>query len=203
MIGTYAELTTAINSYQVKTYTATQTDDFIQQAEAVINRHLGSQYRRSGAATITTDSTGVASLPTGFVMLRSIVRNVAGSKPLTQVPWDALILMDPYAVSSDATHYAIYGSTIKVAPVTADGFLAIYDSAVPALNSTTTTNWLLTLAPDIYLTMCQSQAERFELNPQAAAEHRANGLAELDSLVAQGNVAQYGNVEMALDMVTP
>ena len=202
-ISSYAELTTAINSYMVKTYTSTETDMFIAQAEAVINRHLGSQYRRSGAATITTDSSGVASLPTGFVMLRSIVRNVAGSKPLTQVSWDALILMDPYAISSDAGFYAIYGSTIKVAPVTEDDFLAIFDSSVPALSSTTTTNWLLTLAPDVYRILCQSQAYDFEMDAAENERLEAKGIAKLDELIAQSNVAQYGNVETVLDMVTP
>lgn len=202
-IGTYAELTTAIGAYMVKTYTSTETDYFIALAESVMNRHLSGQYRRSGSATITTDSTGTATLPTGFIMLRSIVRNVTGSMPLKQVSWDGLISLDPYAVSSDATHYAIQGSSIKVAPKTEDSFTAIYDSSVPNLNSTTTTNWLLTLAPDIYLEMCLAEAERYEMNPGAAQDHRATGLGELDSLVAQSNVAQFGNVEIVMDMVTP
>ena len=202
-LGTYAELTTGIGAYMVKTYTSTETDYFIALAEARINRHLSGQYRRSGSATITTDSTGTATLPTGFIMLRSIVRDVTGSKPLTQVSWSALTLLDPYAVSSDATHYAIQGSSIKVAPVTQDTFTAIYDSSVPNLSSTTTTNWLLTLAPDIYLEMCLAEAERYEMNPGAAQDHRATGLGELDSLVAQSNVAQFGNIEVVMDMVTP
>ena len=202
-LGTYAELTTGIGAYMVKTYTSTETDYFIALAEARINRHLSGQYRRSGSATITTDSTGTATLPTGFIMLRSIVRDVTGSKPLTQVSWSALTLLDPYAVSSDATHYAIQGSSIKVAPVTQDTFTAIYDSSVPNLSSTTTTNWLLTLAPDIYLDMCLGEAEKYEMNPGAAQDHMSTGLGELDNLVAQSNVAQFGNVELVLDMVTP
>jgi len=201
--GTYSELTTAIGAYMVKTYTSTETDYFIALAESVMNRHLSGQYRRSGLSTITTDSTGTATLPTGFIMLRSIVRDVTGSLPLTQVSWSALSLLDPYAVSSDATHYAIQGSSIKVAPVTEDDFTAIYDSSVPNLSSTTTTNWLLTLAPDIYLEMCLAEAERYEMNPGAADAHKFNGLTELDNLVAQSNVAQFGNAELVLDMVTP
>ena len=106
-------------------------------------------------------------------------------------------------MSSDATHYAIQGSSIKVAPVTEDTFTAIYDSSMPNLSSTTTTNWLLTLAPDIYLDMFLGEAEKYEMNPGAAQDHWAAGLSELDSLVAQSNVAQFGNVELVLDMVTP
>src|SRR6188508_1212285 len=109
-LDSYAALTTAIGTWEERTYTATETDQFIRLVEAKADRKLKSDFRRRTSATINTDASGIGTLPAGFVGMTSLVRNVLGSLPLKQVSWDALIERNPYAISDDAGVYAINGT---------------------------------------------------------------------------------------------
>lgn len=202
-LDTYANLSTALGSWNKRTYTSDQTAEAILLAEANANRKLASDFRRRSSSTINTDSSGIGSLPAGFVGLTSIVRNVSGSLPLRQVSWDALIQRNPFAFTDDADSFAIKGTTFMVAPVTDDDFIAIFSSTVPALSGSNTTNWLLTLAPDYYLFACQAAlAARIEAYDKAGLlQGKADSI--LAEIVSQGNVAEFGNAEMTLPMVTP
>lgn len=202
-LANYAELTTAIGTWEERTFTATETDQFIRLTEAKADRKLRQDFRRRTSATINTDSSGVGTLPTGFVGMTSLVRDVLGSVPLKQVSWDALVLRNPYEIGDDAGVYAINGTAIMVAPVTDDDFIAKFSAVLTGLSGSNTTNWLLTLAPDYYLFGCQAAASAFLKDYQAAGFLQAQADAILDELVSQGNVAEYGNVEMTLPMVTP
>lgn len=202
-ITTYAELTAAISSWAVVSYTSTETDNFIALAEASITRRLGPDYKRTTSGTITTNSSGVATLPTSFVTMRSIVRDVSGSAPLKQTTWDALTGRNPFGYADDPVFYAISGSSLKVAPVCEDDFLARWDAKLSGLSSTTTSNWLLTDAPDIYLYACRAEAFEYEEQYDAADRARLRWHDMLDDLISQDMVAEFGNVEMTIDGVTP
>lgn len=202
-LGTYAELTTAIGTWEERTFTATETDQFIRLTEARADRKLRQDFRRRTSATINTDADGLGALPTGFVGMTSLVRDVLGSVPLKQVSWDALITRNPYEDSDDAGVYAINGTVIRVAPITDDDFTAKFSSVLTGLSGSNTTNWLLTLAPDYYLFGCQAAASAYVKDYDTAAGLQAQADEILGDLVSQGNVAEYGSAEMTLDMVTP
>lgn len=201
--STYAEVSAVLSTWDERTYSSTETDEFLRLAEAAANRRLRQDFRRRTSTTITTDSAGEATLPTGFVGMTSLVRDVVGSVPLKQVSWDALIERNPYEVSEDASVYAINGTVLKVAPVTEDDFICKFSSVLTGLSSTNTTNWLLTLAPDFYLFYGQSMAAAKYKDYATAEGLKSEALGILDDLVSQGNVAEYGNVEATLAMATP
>lgn len=202
-LSTYAELTAAISEWEERTFSSAKTDEFIVLAEARANRKLRQDFRRRSSATINTDASGVGTLPTGFVGMTSLVRDVLGSVPLTQVSWDALIARNPYEISNDAGVYAINGTAIMVAPVTDDDFTAKFSAVLTALSSSNTTNWLLTLAPDFYLFACQAAASAYLKDYSTAMTLQAQADEILSDLVSQGNVAEYGSAEMTMNMVTP
>lgn len=203
-LATYSDLSTAIGNWEERTFTTAETDEFILLAEANANRKLAQDFRRRSSSTVTTNSSGVGTIPTGFVGLTSITRNKTGSTPLQQVSWAALIERNPDRVSEEAQVFAIgTGTTFTVAPITADGFLVVISGNVPALTSSNTTNWLLTLAPDYYLTYGQACAAAKFKSYQEAAILRALANDILDEIVSQGNVAEYGSAEMTLATVTP
>jgi hypothetical protein len=203
-LDTYANLSTAIGSWEERTFTTAETDEFILLTEALANRRLAADFRRRASATVNTDASGVGTIPTGFVGLSSITRDVLGSVPLKQVSHAAFIERNPYEISDDAQVFALLSSTeFVVAPVTDDDFLVKYSKLVPALTSSNTTNWLLTLAPDFYLFGCQAGAAAKTKAYQEAAMLEGKALSILDEIVSQGNVAEYGMAEMTLDMVTP
>lgn len=203
-LDTYANLSTAIGSWEERTFTTAETDEFILLAEANANLKLASDFRRRASATINTDASGVGTLPTSFIGMVSLTRDVLGSVPLKQVSHAALIERNPYEYSDDAQVFALTSSTsLIVSPVTDDNFLAVYSTVVPALTSTNTTNWLLALAPHYYLFACQAAAAaKFKSYAEASAlDGKANMI--LDQVISQGNVAEFANAEMTLDMVTP
>lgn len=203
-LDTYANLSTAIGAWEERTFTTAETDELILLVEANANLRLASDFRRRGSATINTTAAGIGTLPTSFIGMVSLTRDVLGSVPLKQVSAAALIERNPDRVSSDAHVYALLSSTtLQVAPITDDNYLAVYSTVVPALTSSNTTNWLLTLAPHYYLFGCQAAAAaKFKAYQEAAMlDGKANAI--LDQIISQGNVAEYGNVEMTISMVTP
>jgi hypothetical protein len=202
-LSIYTDLNPAICDWEERTYTTAQTDEFILIAEAKANRLLARDWNRQATSTVATDSTGYGTLPTGFLGLVSIKRDLVGSVPLTQVAWDAIDRLNPDAIADDANVYAISGTQFRVEPVVEDDFLLTFDKKISALTSTNTTNWLLSLAPDYYLFACQSAAaaKNKAYGEAGALQAQADGI--LSELVSQANVAQWGNVEMTLPMVTP
>jgi hypothetical protein len=202
--STYAELTTSIGDWEERTYTTANTDEFIALAESLANRKLAADYRRRETATVNTDSSGIGTIPTGFVGLTSITQDVLGSVPLRQVSYAAFVLRNPYEDADDAQVFALLNSTqFIVGPVTDDDFIVKFSELVPALTSSNTTNWLLTLAPDFYVFACKAAAKAKQEEWQSAALLEGKALSILDEIVSQGNVAEYGMAEMTLDMVTP
>ena len=200
---TYDGLTSDLNLYTERAYSQALADTFMANAEAKFNRRLGPNYRRTTSTTLDTDTSGEVSLPSGFVTMRSLVRDVVGSAPLVQVSWDALIRLNPYEVDGDAAFYAIQGGTLRVAPVTDDNYLAVYDASLTPLSATNTSNWLSTEGPDIYLTMTLAEARLFEEEFATAAGLEGKAYEMLDDLTNRDVVAQFGNVEVVLDVVTP
>lgn len=203
-LDTYANLSTAIGTWEERTFTSAETDEFILLAEALANRRLAADFRIRSASTVNTDSSGVGTIPTGFVGLTSITRNVLGSVPLKQVSHAAFIERNPYQYSDDAQVFTLLSATqFQVNPVTDDDFLVKFSKIITALSSGNTTNWLLTLAPDFYLFACQAASAAKMKSYQEAAMLEAKATSILDELVSQGNVAEYGSAEMTLAMVTP
>lgn len=200
----YSTLSTAIGTWEERTFTSAETDEFIALAEALANRRLAADYRRRSTSTINTDASGIGSLPTGFVGLTSITQDVLGSVPLKQVSYAAYVERNPYEVADAAQVFTLLSDTqFAVAPVTDDNFIVKFSKTVTALSSGNTTNWLLTLAPDFYLFACQSASAAKMKSYQEAATLESKALSILDELVSQGNVAEYGMAEMTLPMVTP
>jgi hypothetical protein len=199
----YTTLSASLSDWEERTYSSTETDEFIALTEAAANRRLRQDFRRRTSTTIVTDSSGEATLPTGFVGMTSLVRDVVGSVPLKQVSWDALIERNPYETAEDAGVYAINGTTLKVAPVTEDTFICKFSSVLTGLSGSNPSNWLLALAPDFYLFHGQAMAAAKAKSYAEANGLKGEALAILDDLVSQGNVAEYGNAEMTLPMATP
>lgn len=203
-LATYSDLSTATGDWEERTFTTAQTDEFILLTEALANRKLATDYRRRASATVNTDASGVGTIPTGFVGLTSITRDVLGSVPLKQVSYAAFVSRNPDEIADDAEVFALLSATeFVVNPVTDDDFLVKYSKLVPALSASNTTNWLLTLAPDFYLFGCQAAAAAKFKAYQEAAMLEGKAMSILDEIISQGNVAEYGMAEMTLDMVTP
>jgi hypothetical protein len=202
-LDSYSALSAAIGSWEERAFTSADTDEFILLTESKANRRLARHWARQATETITTDASGYATLPTGFLGLVSLKQDLLGTRPMTQVSWDMIDMINPNADANRALYYAISGTELRVAPVCEDDFIATFDKQVVALSSTNATNWLLALAPDYYLFGGQAAAAaKFKAYQEAAMlQAQADGI--LDELVNQANVAQLGNAELIMSGVTP
>jgi hypothetical protein len=115
------------------------------------------QMEQRSTTTIDTTSTepGFISLPTDFQSMRRIRLSSVSGKP--HLDFKSGTQLDEYRSSSDNAagqplFFSIFGSEIELAPSPDANYTIemVYRQNIPALASNST-NWLLTLAPDIYL----------------------------------------------------
>ena len=204
-ITNFTTLTTAVNDWAERSYSAAKLQELVALAEAEFNLIPGFRtYRRETTdATLTTDSSGEVALPSGFLKMVTITRDYAGALPLEQTAWETLTDLNPYAEAGYPAHYAISGTTLKVAPKVEDDFIATYETSLTALTSGNETNWLITLAPHAYLYMCLAMVEAFNKNFQEAAVWKSQALEKISDIATQSDLARYGNAGVTLDFVTP
>jgi hypothetical protein len=157
----YASLQTAVIEYLARDQDTTliaRIPTFIQLAEAKFNRQLfvRQMEQRSTAVVDTTSSEPeFISLPANFQSMRRVrLSSVSGKPPLE---FKSGTQMDEYRFStSDVVaqprYFTVFGNEIEIAPTPDAAYTIemVYRQNVPALASNFS-NWLLTLAPDLYL----------------------------------------------------
>ena len=161
-ITTYATLQTAITEWLGRDQDTTlvaRIPTFIQLAEAKFNRLLRvPQMEQRSTTTVDTGSTDpeFISLPTDFQTMRSVRLSGVTGKP--RLEFRTKTQLDDYRYSIDnvtdqPVYFAIVGSEMELAPTPNDDYTLemIYRQNIPALSESNTSNWLLTLAPDLYL----------------------------------------------------
>ncbi len=157
----YTSLQAGITEYLARDQDATLTariPTFIQFAEAKFNRQLFvRQMERRATALVNTASSEpeFISLPSDFQSMRRVRLSSVTGKPCLE--FKSGTQMDEYRfarfdVAAQPRYFTVFGDEIELAP-TPDATYTIemvYRQIVPPLASNGT-NWLLTLAPDLYL----------------------------------------------------
>ena len=160
-ITDYDTLQTAVIEYLGRDQDTTliaRVPTFIQLFEAKMNRNLFVRQMEQRAIAVTdpdADEPEFIALPTDFQSMRRIRITTVTGKPLLE--FRSGVQMDEYRFQKSNTagqplYFTIFGSEIELAP-TPDQIYTIemvYRKVIPDLE-TNSTNWLLTLAPDIYL----------------------------------------------------
>jgi hypothetical protein len=161
-INTYATLVSAVTEYLARDQDATlvaRIPDFISLAEAKFNRVLlHPKMEVRSTATVDTGSTDpeFISLPSDFQTMRRIRLSGVTGKPRLQFMSQTQLEDYRYSidnVTDQPVYFAIVGDELELAPTPNEDYTLemVYRANIPALTSSNTTNWLLTLAPDLYL----------------------------------------------------
>ena len=157
-LSNYTELQATVESYLARADLTAVIPDFVVLAEAKINRVL--LHPRMETRTTLTVNTLLASpefldLPTDFQTMRSVRLSGVTGKP--RLSFMTQTQIEDYRfgidnVSDQPCYFSIVGNQIELAPTPNEDFDVeiVYRANIPALASNST-NWLLTLAPDIYL----------------------------------------------------
>ncbi len=161
-ITTYATLQDGITEWLARDQDATliaRIPTFIQFAEAKFNRHLfvrQMEGRSYADVDTTSDEPEYISLPTDFQSMRRIRLSSVTGKPClafkSGTQMDELRLSEGNA-SGQPRYFTIFGSEIELLPTPDSDYRLemVYRANIPALGDATTGNWLLDLAPDLYL----------------------------------------------------
>ena len=157
-LSNYTQLQAAVASYLARDDLTAIIPDFVTLAEAKFNRTLFHP-RMETRATLTVNTLATdpefLDLPTDFQTVRMVRLPDETGKPRLQFLTQTQ--MDDYRYSIDnvtgtPTSFTITGDQIELAPTPNEDMdvEVLYRANIPALASNST-NWLLTLAPDLYL----------------------------------------------------
>lgn len=161
--------------------------DFIALTEARLNRLLRDP--NSEARATTTMAGQYTALPSDMSQLLSVS---TGDNKLRQVSLGEIEQFDQ-TVTGEPRFYALSGGAITFAPIDTTATVTItYVKGIPALSATNTTNWLLTLAPDVYLYGCLLQAEIFGWNDERLPIIKAGWDEAIDELVKDAENRKWG-----------
>lgn len=158
-INTYITLTAAIAEWLARDDLTARIPDFVMLAEAKINRtllHPGMEVRATSAVDTTSAEPEFVSLPSDFQTMRRVRLSGVAGKPRLNFMTQTQI--EDYRYSRDnvtgrPVYFSIIGNELELAPTPNENFALemAYRANIPAITAANTTNWLLTLAPDLYL----------------------------------------------------
>lgn len=157
----YASLQSAITEYLARDQDLAllaRIPTFIQLAEAKFNRQLFvRQMERRSTAVVNLASTEpeFISLPADFQSMRRMRLSGVAGKP--GLEFRAGVQLDEYRfgianVAGQPRYFTVFGDEIELAPTPDNAYTIemVYRRNIPPL-ATNDPNWLLTLAPDLYL----------------------------------------------------
>lgn len=215
-INTYATLVSAITEWLARDQDATLTariPDFITLAEAKFNRgliHPKMETRSTTSVDTTSTSPEFITLPSDFQTMRSVRLSGVTGKP--RLAFMTKTQLDDYRysidnVSDQPVYFAIVGTEMELAPTPGENYALemVYRANISALTSSNTTNWLLTLAPDLYLYAALMEASPYLKNDERIGVWASGMQTALDDLNLHGARQSFdsGPSSITLPGVTP
>jgi len=157
----YASLQTAVTEYLARDQDATliaRIPSFIQLAEAKFNRQLflrQMEQRATAVINLAASEPEFVSLPSDFQSMRRVRLSSVTGKPCLEFKSGTQIDEYRFGTSNVAArprYVTVFGNELELAPTPDAAYTVemVYRQGIPALASNGT-NWLLALAPDLYL----------------------------------------------------
>lgn len=202
-ITDYAGLRAALTSYIDRgTDLDSWRDDWLLFAEAYFNRVLR-MVQMEEESSLTTDSSGNATLPGDFLAPRSVRRIGTPNIELLPISMRGENNLSPYDTADVARFYSVSGTTLRVTPIEEGTNLLTltYYEKIPALTSSNTTNWLLSLAPDVYFYRCLGEAWAYMRDFEKAASYKAYADTLISELKGLDEQARYHSAGIVYDGV--
>lgn len=212
-LSTFSGLKASVADYLARADLTTAIVDFITLSEAKFNRQLFCvQMEKRATALVNMSATEpqFIALPTDFQSMRRLRLSSVSGKP--RLEYKSGAEADEYRTSvGDVTgrplYFTVFGSEFELLPTPDAAYTLemVYRSTIPALSDSNTTNWLLTLAPDLYLYGALMEAAPYiqdDERIQVWAAGRANALEELNRL-SQYQAYGSGPLVMRTTGITP
>lgn len=175
----YTELKTAIADWEHRSYDAGKLDTFIDLFEARASRNLRTLEMETRETF--TPASEFHPLPAGFIAFRNVQANLTYPHTLEYASPQKIASA---GLTGDPTYYTFNGNQVEFSPSASGKSMEwTYYKAIPALSSSTATNWLLNKHPDYYLMGCIQQALIWSLDDRAGQVEAM--LANMESIINQ------------------
>lgn len=176
-ITSYDELLTAVENWLARTDLTDRIPEFIALAEAKFNRDLSvRQMEQRSTTTADADSTSpeFISLPTDFRSMRWVRLSSVTGKPHLNYLSPVQMTERRYASGNSTgqpAYFTILASDIELCPTPDQDYTIemVYRKFLTPLSDDETSNWLLELAPDLYLYGALVEASAFIGNDERIA----------------------------------
>jgi hypothetical protein len=171
---TYSDLQAAVQSWVHRTDLASAIPGFIQLAEAKMSRRLRLRQQEAIFPLTASDANEVA-LPFDFAAAKTLWVPGYERTPLSSQSLETVVAAGAYGLP---TMYAVQLDALRING--SGSVTGVYYAAVPTLSEATTTSWLLTLAPDLYIAETLAEALLFIKDEARAAmwQQRADALVD-------------------------
>lgn len=175
-------------------------DEIIGLSEAEFRIYFGPNFAKEASTTLTF-AAGAATLPTGFVRPLAMTHATYGSLDLASIErvrerriWDTTGIPGIYAIT---------GSQALTAPAYTGNLTFDYEGSLTGLSGSNATNWLITNAPQAYLSMCKSFITARGEDYGQATTLKGAALKTLDDLGIQSMIAQSSGKPARIRGATP
>ena len=205
-LTTYTTLKASIANWLNRSdLTSEIADDFIKLTEADFNSKL--RIRKMVAQTSFTIDSETEALPTGFLQVRDIyILNGNTKVPLTYTTPSQMDSTVGTSTTGLPNSFTILGDTFRFSPkpdATYTAFINYYKS-FDALSDTTTTNYILTTHPAIYLYGSLFHAANFlgGINPQQVQTWQQMFATAMERLELNDREDEYNGSPLQVRTVT-
>ncbi len=179
-IQTWSDLQAAIANWIARADLAANIPDFIALFESVANRRL--RLRQQESVATLAPSSGVAALPADYLAWRRVTWTGQFPRELEYVHPSYLHALYPTLPTDVPRLFTIEGGNLTVAPRDDTALTFDYFQRIPALSGTSTSNWLLATAPDLYLFGALAEAHGFVKDADSLALWKARRDELLDEI---------------------
>lgn len=188
-IATYPELVIELEAYLNRADFTPRIPTFIALTEARLNRLLDDPEME--VRTTATGTGQYTTLPADFK--RMIGVSTGNYFELQQVSASEITSYDQ-TITGQPRKYALVDGAITFAPINAAAPITmLYVRRIPALTAASPTNWLLTLAPDLYLYGALMQASIYGWDDDRAPGFKALFDEAVAELKSDGDNRRWGS----------
>ncbi len=167
-ISNYSELQIAVANWLDRDDLEDRIPEFISLAEARLNRVLRLRSMESKQTASTVGGQRNYNLPASYIQMRNFQLNTSPITTLSYVTPEIYDRLWGGSTGGIPKFYTIVADEISLGPIPGSVITMemLFYRRFDNLSASTTTNWLLTYAPDIYLYASMLEAEPFIMNDE-------------------------------------
>ncbi len=197
-IGTYSELQTAVANWLDRSDLTERIKEFIDLAEARINRNLRIRAMETVATGTLTAGTREYNLPTGYIQAKEFHLTTDPLTPLSYVTPELMTRIWAGSTQNKPRTFTFIGDKFRLGPNpdAAYTYSMLYFKSFDELTDAAPSNWVIVNAPDLLLYACLLEAEPFLMNDERIPIWAAGYKQALDDIQLQDDKDRHSGSEL-------